>query len=121
MASTIIHYAISKILSEKLHVQGKERFLFGATLVPDASSHDDGSYDQAHFQDWSSDRLRKGINWNLFAQKYRDRFETDPIYLGYWCYLIQDSIWLHDIVDKHVRFFSMISGKTITKKDTMIT
>ena len=105
MASTIIHYAISKRISENIDVKDRERFLFGATIVPDASSHEDGSYDQAHCQSWSSDCLKKGIDWNLFEQRYCDDFDTDSIYLGYWCHLVQDSMWFHDIVDKHVRIY----------------
>lgn len=105
MASTIIHYAISKIISEQIDIGDSERFLYGACIVPDVSSHEDGSYDQAHFQRWSNDRLRKGIDWTLFEQRYREEFKKDSIYLGYWCHLVQDSMWFHDIVDKHVRIY----------------
>lgn len=105
MASTIIHYAISKRIAEKIAVKDQERFLFGATIVPDASSHEDGSYDQAHCQNWSADRLKKGIDWTMFEKRYCDDFNGDSIYLGYWCHLVQDSMWFHDIVDKHVRIY----------------
>ena len=105
MASTIIHYAISKRIAEKIVVKDQERFLFGATIVPDASSHEDGSYDYAHGQSWSMDRLKKGIDWTLFEKRYCDAFDGDSIYLGYWCHLVQDSMWFHDIVDKHVRIY----------------
>ena len=43
MASNIIHYAVSKRISEQIEVQDLERFLFGASVVPDISSHEDGS------------------------------------------------------------------------------
>lgn len=105
MASNIIHYAVSKRISEQIEVQDLERFLFGSSVVPDFSSHEDGSYDQAHFQGWSVDRLWKGIDWHLFEQQYRNVFDTDSIYLGYWCHLVQDSMWFHDIVDKYVRIY----------------
>lgn len=49
MASTLIHYAISIRILEKIHVKDKFLFLMGASVGPDASSHDDGSYDTAHF------------------------------------------------------------------------
>lgn len=105
MASNIIHYTISKRISEKLEVEDLERFLFGASIAPDASSHEDGSYDKAHFQGWSADCSRKGMDWSLFEKKYRDCFDTDSLYLGYWCHLVQDAIWFHDIVDKYVRIY----------------
>lgn len=103
MASTMIHYAISKRICKEIDVGDQERFLFGATIVPDASSHEDGSYNQAHFVGWSDDCLKKGMNWSVFEQRYCDEFDKDSIYLGYWCHLIQDAIWFHDILDKYVR------------------
>lgn len=105
MASTLIHYVISKRICEKIDVEDPERFLFGASIVPDASSHDDGTYDQAHFQGWSVDRSKKGIDWSLFEQRYCDDFDKDSIYLGYWCHLVQDSRWFHDIVNQYVRIY----------------
>lgn len=105
MASNIIHYVISKRISEQIAVEDIERFLFGASIVPDFSLHEDGSYDKAHFSGRSDDLLRKGIDWRMFEQRYRHEFDADSIYLGYWCHLIQDAIWFHDIVDNYVRIY----------------
>ena len=116
MASNIIHYAIAKRISEQIKVEDSERFLFGASVVPDFSSHEDGSYDKAHFQGWSVDHLRKGIDWNAFEQRYRDNFDMDSIYLGYWCHLVQDAIWFHDIVDKCVRIYPKDIRKNYIQK-----
>lgn len=49
MASAMIHYSISNLLLNELKVQNAVPFLLGAVLGPDASSHEDGTYDTAHF------------------------------------------------------------------------
>lgn len=104
MASSMMHYIISNRIIKQYHVQNESRFLLGATFGPDASSHDDGTYDMAHFENIKGDR--KGIDWHLFEKKYGDRMFVDEFYLGYWCHLIQDSVWFHDIVDKYVRIYT---------------
>ncbi len=62
MASAMIHYSISNLLLNELKVQNAVPFLLGAVLGPDASSHEDGTYDTAHFGG-TEDKMRKGINW----------------------------------------------------------
>ena len=103
MASGMIHYVISKRVAKLVGIEDVERFLLGAVVAPDASSHADGSYDKAHFQGWLQDRTMKGIDFSRFADKYGDRFEADDFYLGYWCHLMEDAIWVYDVVDKYVR------------------
>lgn len=116
MASNMIHYVISKKILERIEVEDSERFLFGASIVPDVSIHEDGSYDKAHFQGWSIDYLKKGIDWNLFEQQYYNSFDIDSIYLGYWCHLVQDAIWFHDIVDKYIRIYPQDIRKNYYQK-----
>ncbi len=106
MASGMIHYVISKKVAELTGIEDVERFLLGAVVAPDASSHADGSYNKAHFQGWLQDKSRKGIDFNRFADKYGKRFEEDAFYLGYWCHLMEDAIWVHDVVDKYVRIYT---------------
>lgn len=106
MASGMIHYVISKKVAKLMGIEDLQRFLLGAVVAPDASSHADGSYDKAHFQGWSQDKSRKGIDFNWFADKYGKRFEEDAFYLGYWCHLMEDAIWVHDVVDKYVRVYT---------------
>ena len=103
MASNMIHYVISKKVAEQAKIADLERFLLGAVVAPDASSHAEGSYDEAHFQGWSQDKSLKGIDFNRFADKYGERFAEDAFYLGYLCHLIEDAIWVHDVADKYVR------------------
>lgn len=106
MASAMIHYVISKRVAEIAGIEDVERFLLGAVVAPDASSHADGSYDKAHFQGWSQEKSQKGIDFNRFVDKYEKRFEEDAFYLGYWCHLMEDAIWVYDVVDKYVRIYT---------------
>ncbi len=103
MASTLIHYAISNRILEKIHVKDKFLFLMGASVGPDASSHDDGSYNIAHFGERTENK--KGINWLVFANEYQTNILSNDFLIGYYCHLIQDAVWFHDIVDKYVRCF----------------
>lgn len=66
MASGMIHYVISKKVVELTKIEDAERFLLGAVVAPDASSHEDGSYDEAHFGGWSPDKSLKGIDFNRY-------------------------------------------------------
>jgi len=116
VASGMIHYVISKRVAKLVGIEDVERFLLGAVVAPDASSHSDGSYDKAHFQGWLQDRTMKGIDFNRFADKYGDRFEADDFYLGYWCHLMEDAIWVHDVVDKYVRIYTGEVKKTYYQK-----
>lgn len=103
MASSMMHYIISNQILKNYPDVDNNKFLFGATLGPDASSHDDGTYDIAHFG--SVDKDKKGIDWQKFEQKHGDKMLEDGFYLGYWCHLIQDAVWFHDVVDKYIRVF----------------
>lgn len=105
MASAIIHYVISNMIFNEINVQDRKQFLLGASVGPDASSHEDGSYDIAHFWCKSCDQTRKGINWNSFAKKYKETILKDDFVLGYYCHLMQDAVWFHDIVDQYIRCY----------------
>ena len=106
MASSMIHYVISKRVAEQVGIEDLERFLLGAVVAPDASSHADGSYDEAHFGGWSQDKSLKGIDFNRFADKYGERFGEDSFYIGYWCHLMEDALWFHDVVNQYVRIYT---------------
>ena len=67
MASRMLHYILAIEITKNVMVNDMNRFVVGA-LIPDASSHNDDSYDIAHFEDIikGNDNIRKGINWTLF-------------------------------------------------------
>lgn len=115
MASNIIHYAITSLVAERMSVKDKTLFLSGATVGPDASSHDDGSYDTSHFWEWTDDD-KKGINWMTFAKEYEEGIFENDFILGYFCHLIQDAVWFHDIVDEHVRCYDGEERRAAYKK-----
>ena len=116
MASRMLHYTIALEMMKSMDTKDKNRFLVGA-LLPDASSHQDGSYNEAHFYDeLQLDILYKGVNWKRFAEKYADRLWTDDLYLGYLCHLIMDAIWFHDIADKYVRIYPYPARKDMYQK-----
>lgn len=116
MASAIIHYTISSVLLKKLEITDQNRFLLGAAIGPDASSHIDGTYDIAHFGCKTADGSKKGIHWKNFAQKYEKNLLADDFFWGYYCHLIQDAIWLHDVADKYVRCYQKEEKKTATQR-----
>lgn len=115
MASNIIHYAISSLVLNEISVEDRELFLLGAAIGPDASSHDDGSYDTSHFWEWTKDD-KKGINWLNFAKEYEDKIFENDFILGYFCHLCQDAVWFHDIVDVNVRCFEGEERRAAYKK-----
>ena len=89
----------------ELKVQNAVPFLLGAVLGPDASSHEDGTYETAHFWEKSEDKMRKGINWKKITDKYEKRIFANDFVLGYYCHLLQDALWFHEIADKDVRCY----------------
>ena len=105
MASRMLHYCIALEVMKEIEIKDKNRFWVGV-LLPDASSHQDDSYNVSHFYDeLEQEVLYKGVNWKRFAQKYREKLWTDDLYLGYLCHLIMDAIWFHDVADKYVRIY----------------
>ena len=104
MASRMLHYLIAREVANNIEITEMNRFIIGA-LLPDASSHSDDSYDQAHFEDRLKDRSEKGINWGLFEKKYEHQIFNDSLYLGYLCHLITDAIWFKRMIDKYVRIY----------------
>lgn len=105
MASRMLHYTIALEIMRSMEIKDRNRFLVGV-LLPDASSHQDDSYDRAHFRDEvEQEVVYKGVNWKRFLQKYEDKVWTDDLYLGYLCHLIMDAIWFHDMAVKYVRIY----------------
>ena len=102
MASRLIHYLIATQIVKDMKIDNIDRFLLGS-LLPDLSSHDDGSYDKAHFWERLITKNIKGINWISYEKKYCNKMKVDSLYLGYYCHLIMDSLWFSLIVAPYVR------------------
>ena len=41
-----------------------------------------------------------------YSEKYKNDILTDEFILGYFCHLIQDALWFHDLVDKCIRCYA---------------
>lgn len=117
MASRMLHYILAIEIANNVMVNDVNRFVVGA-LIPDASSHNDDSYDIAHFEDIikGNDNIRKGINWTLFENKYKKELEEDSLYMGYLCHLITDAIWFKRITDKYIRIYPKSDRMKYIKK-----
>lgn len=99
MASRVIHYIVGQKVTERIHLQDRERFLFG-NLLPDCvdgPAGRKGAKASSHF--WEVDSLReaRGQNWHLFWDKY-ESYRKDELYLGYMCHLVTDAIWLRNVI-----------------------
>lgn len=104
MASSVLHYIISKKVAKQIQVKDIDSFLMGAVIAPDTGSKEDGSYFERHFFESCSDIDKKGINWQIFAKQNANKM-SDAYYLGYYCHLIEDSVWYHDFFDKKIRIY----------------
>lgn len=111
----MLHYVIAYKVSNALSIKDKERFYVG-TLIPDLSSHEDGSYSKAHFLSKNSEVVEKRFDWYLFEEQYRDKLLEDSLYLGYLCHLISDEVWFKKITDRYVRIYPKKDRITYIKK-----
>jgi len=104
MASSMIHYVISRKVAEHFNIKDLNSFLFGAVIVPDCGSHEDSSYDFFHCTDVLPERGIKGFNHVQLSRRYSEHMAED-FFLGYFCHIIQDNIWFHDIVNPNIRIY----------------
>jgi len=104
MASSMIHYVISRRVAEQFDIKDMNAFLLGAVIVPDSGSHEDSSYDFFHCKDVMPDKGVKGFNPLILIHRY-GKLMTEDFFLGYFCHVMQDNIWFHDIVNPNVRVF----------------
>ena len=105
MASSAIHYIISRKVAEQIHINDIDSFLMGAVIAPDTGNREDGSYNVRHYFESDYAIGQKGINWQTFAEQNSGKMGED-YYLGYYCHLIEDAIWYHDYFDRHIRIYS---------------
>lgn len=104
MASSMIHYVISRKVAEHFDIKDLNSFLFGAVIVPDCGSHEDSSYDFFHCKDVLPEKGIKGFNHVQLSRRYSERMAED-FFLGYFCHVMQDNIWFHDIVNPNIRIY----------------
>ena len=102
MASSALHYVISKKVAERIRIRDINSFLLGAVIAPDTGAKEDGSYNSLHFFEYSNDESCKGINWQNYASGNENRMNED-YYLGYYCHLIEDAVWYHDFYYTYIK------------------
>jgi hypothetical protein len=68
MASSMIHYMVSRLVAKELGITDLNMFLIGAVLVPDTGNKEDGSYCKLHYMDIREDIALKGLQ--IFARKH---------------------------------------------------
>lgn len=102
MASSMIHYIVSHLIADRIGIKNLNLFLIGAVLAPDTGNKEDGSYCKLHFMETCNDTSKKGLNWNTFSGMHMEEMDKD-YYPGYFCHIIMDALWYHDVYDKYIR------------------
>lgn len=115
MASRLIHYLIAEEIAKANNKLDRDRFVYGA-ILPDLSLHEDGSYDKTHYGEKLMEDKRKGINWHNFRDKYHQSMHEDSLYLGYYCHLIMDALWVSKITNQYIRVHPYPERKEYYKK-----
>ncbi|WP_066505309.1 zinc dependent phospholipase C family protein [Abyssisolibacter fermentans] len=106
MASRIIHLAVSERVAEHFGLD-LGRFNLG-NLLPDLHENTRESKAISHFriarepyEDAKTDEYQY-FDYDRFLQKYKRKIHDD-LYLGYYCHLITDELWIQNIYIKYMR------------------
>lgn len=106
MASRIIHLVISQIICEYFDLD-TGRFNLG-NLLPDLHANTKEAKATSHFRilrepyEDSNTNKYQYFDYNHFLDKYKDKI-NDDVYLGYYCHLITDELWIQNIYIKYMR------------------
>ena len=106
MASRIIHLAVSKIVAEHFDLD-IGRFNLG-NLLPDLHTNTKEEKSVSHFrivrepyEDAKTDEYQY-FDYSCFLERNKEKI-NDDIYLGYYCHLITDELWIQNIYIKYMR------------------
>ena len=89
MAQRTVHYVFGQLLAERCGLEDAPRFLFG-TLLPDAVAKDER--DASHYALVSPENLRC-YDFVRFRREFAARIPADPLCLGYYMHLVEDSFY----------------------------
>lgn len=89
MAQRMIHYLFGELLSEKIEIKNKERFLLGSVL-PDSYS-ESFERDITHFKRKTDEYVY--FDFEEFRNQYNDLIKVDELYLGYYMHLVEDAFY----------------------------
>ncbi len=106
MASRIIHLAVSERVAEHFGLD-LGRFNLG-NLLPDLHDNTRESKAVSHFriarelyEDAKTNEYQY-FDYDKFLQKYKRKMH-DNLYLGYYCHLITDELWIQNVYIKYMR------------------
>lgn len=102
MASSIIHLAITKGLTEERETKALERLFLGAILPDGAVSGN------SHLKKCLTDN---DFTYDLefFRTRFGEQMQKDPLYLGYYLHLVQD-LFFRNFIYGEYHFDSSIPG-----------
>lgn len=92
MASRIIHYAVTKLVADKIQIEDKNRLFFGA-ILPDAYDLKTFTMNKSHYKITICNGTKKTYDLTRFRHQFGNEMQTDDLYLGYYLHLIQDILY----------------------------
>lgn len=106
MASWIMHLVVANEIAKHFDIE-KKRFNLG-NLLPDACPKVRGAKDKSHFRivkepyETSTSEVYQYYDYDRFLNKYGGMMQDD-LFLGYFCHLMTDELWIQDIYIKYMR------------------
>lgn len=91
MAQRTIHMLFGTLLSDKIELFDKNRFLIGS-ILPDAYINPTNRK-VAHFIKYISDENCLYFDFQDFREKFQNKIMTDDLYLGYYAHLVEDAFY----------------------------
>lgn len=91
MAQRTIHILFATLLSDKIELYDKNRFLIGS-ILPDAYINPTDRK-IAHFIKYTSDENCLYFNFHEFLEKFQSNIIDDDLYLGYYAHLVEDAFY----------------------------
>ena len=105
MASIIIHMAVTQNLLDTCGIdENRDEYLFG-TILPDYNFKENH-----HYKDTRGER--RFFNLTRFREEFGNKLE-DPIYLGYYLHLVQDTVF-RDLM-YNIHGFSPLEKENVLK------
>ena len=91
MAQRTIHILFATLLSEKIEISDRNRFLLGS-ILPDAYA-EPASRKAAHFMARDPEENHIWFDFHSFSDLYKPQILNDDLYLGYYAHLIEDAFY----------------------------
>lgn len=96
MASSIIHLAVTKRLTEEFPFSDARRLFLGCVLPDGAADRN-----RAHLKRVLSPDGRRTYDVNAFRERFGELMRRDDLYLGYYLHLVQDILFRQFMYAEH--------------------